>query len=61
MQKRPKNEVFGHFIEFVWFCVADIAYWEIIKRFPMFGEIVRSVKSLNIAFLNDPKSQKRDF
>ena len=61
MQKRPKNEVFGHFIEFVWFYVADIAYWEIIKCFPMFGEIARSVKSLNIAFLNDPKSQKRDF
>ena len=53
MQKRPNNEIFGHLIEFVWFCVADIAYWEIIKRFPMFGEIARSFKSLNIAFLND--------
>ena len=26
MQKRAKNEVFGHLIKFGWFDMADIAY-----------------------------------
>ena len=32
MQERAKNQVFGHFIKFGWFDMADIAYSDKLKR-----------------------------
>ena len=32
MQKRAKNQVFGHLIKFGWFDMADIAYSDKQKR-----------------------------
>ena len=42
MQKRAKNEVFGHFLEFGTSAGPDIAYYDSTKCFSTFGNGNRS-------------------
>ena len=42
MQKRAKNEVFGHFLEFGSSGGLDIAYYDNSKYFSGFGNVDRS-------------------
>ena len=61
MQKRAKNEVFGHFLEFGPLVQLDILYYDITKWCARFDYLINhsgSFKNWKNAFLNDQNSQK---
>ena len=64
MTQSAKKEGFGHFLDFGTSEGLDIAYHDSAKCFLTFGYDIAyagSFKNHKIAFLNDPKCQKRSF